>query len=71
MLAVLAAAVVNPPFSGDRAWVVFGLVAVLCPLGIILGRRVAGGVSLPALRRLDSLLLAGPAWVVASHLVLR
>ena len=71
VLAVLAAAVIDPPFSGIRPWVVFGLIAALAPLGVILGRRIAGDARLPALRRLDSVLLAGPAWVLATHLLLR
>ncbi|MCU4183141.1 hypothetical protein K6U06_02125 [Acidiferrimicrobium sp. IK] len=71
VLAVMVAAVVNPPFSGDRPWVMFGLVALLAPLGVVVARRLAADARLPALRRLDSLLLAGPAWVVASHLLLR
>ena len=70
VLALLVAAVVNPPFSGIRPWVLCGLVAVLAPLGVQVGRRLAGGVPLPALRRLDSLLLAGPAWVIASRVLL-
>lgn len=70
VFSMLIAAVVDPPFSGSRPWIMGGLVAVLAPLGVVLGRRLSRGASLPALRRLDSLLLAGPAWVVASHLLL-
>lgn len=71
VFSMLIAAVVDPPFSGSRPWIMGGLVAVLAPLGVALARRLSRGASLPALRRLDSLLLAGPAWVVASHVLLR
>jgi hypothetical protein len=70
VLAVLVAAVINPPLSGSRPWVLCGLVAALAPVGVILGARLARGARLPALRRLDSLILAGPAWVIASHILL-
>jgi hypothetical protein len=48
----------------------FGALAVLAPLGVALADRLVGGHRLPALRRLDSLLLAGPMWVVAVAVVL-
>lgn len=69
VLAVLVSAVVVPPFSGHSAWVLVGLVAVLAPAGVYLASAVAGR-PLPALRRLDSLALAGPAWVVGVQLLL-
>jgi hypothetical protein len=65
VVALFVAAIMNPPFSGSRPWVVFGLVAVLAPAGVKLCERAVGGAALPALRRLDSLVLAGPAWVAA------
>jgi hypothetical protein len=70
ILAVFVAAVMVPPFSGDRPWLVFTLLAVTMPAGVALAGQVAPGVRLPALRRLDSLWLAGPAWVIAVAVVL-
>ena len=64
VVAVFVAAVMNPPFSGNRPWVVMGAVAVLAPLGVRLGTAVAGRGRLPALRRLDSLFVAGPVWAL-------
>ena len=68
--AVFVAAVFVPPFSGSRPWVMFGLLGVLCPAGVVLAERVAGSERLPALRRIDSLVLAGPAWVAGVSLLL-
>jgi len=68
--AVFVAAVFDPPFSGARPWVMFGLLGVLCPAGVMLAGRVAGSERLPALRRIDSLVLAGPAWVAGVSLLL-
>jgi hypothetical protein len=70
VLAVLFAAVADPPLSGLRPWVLFGLLAVAAPLGVAAGRRLAGRRRLPALRRIDSLLVAGPVWVVATQVLL-
>lgn len=64
VVAVFVAAVLDPPFSGHRPWVVMGAVAVLAPLGVRLGAAAAGNGRLPALRRLDSLFLAGPVWAL-------
>jgi hypothetical protein len=69
VVAVLVAAILNP-FSGARPWILFGLVALLAPAGVVLADRVVGGLRLPALRRIDSLILAGPAWVVGVALLL-
>ena len=70
VLAVFVAAVVVPPFSGRSPWILLGLVAVLAPVGVVLRRASARARRLPALRRLDSLVLAGPAWVIAVGLLL-
>jgi hypothetical protein len=70
IFAVLVAAVVVPPFSGNSPWILFGSVAFLAPLGVLAFGRIGPTVRLPAVRRLDSLFLAGPAWVIAVHLVL-
>lgn len=70
IFAVLVAAVVVPPFSGDSPWILFGTVACLAPVGVFIMGRIGPSLRLPAVRRLDSLLLAGPAWVITVHLVL-
>lgn len=70
VVALFIAAVFVPPFDGARPWVMLGAVAVLCPLGVLLGSTLIGGDRLPALRRLDSLVLAGPVWVATTSLVL-
>ena len=65
VVALLVAALMNPPFSGIRPWVIFLAVGVLATAGVAIGDRIAGGTRLPAFRRIDSLILAGPAWVIA------
>jgi hypothetical protein len=70
VIAVFTAAAIDPPFSGIRPWIVFGVVAVLAPAGVALLSMVVRGARLPALRRLDSLALSGPGWVIAVALVL-
>ncbi|HEX3425629.1 MAG TPA: hypothetical protein VHT30_05825 [Acidimicrobiales bacterium] len=71
-LTLFVAAVVSPPFSGATPWL-FGAAAVLlAPLGPAVGRWVTGdkAAPVPALRRLDSLILLGPVWVAAVALLL-
>jgi hypothetical protein len=70
VLAVLVAAVLDPPFSGYRPFVMCGLVAALVPAGTALGGWISSGRRLPALRRLDSAILAGPAWLIGAHVLL-
>jgi hypothetical protein len=70
VLAVFVAAVVVPPFSGRSPWILLGLVAVLAPAGVAAAGRIGPNLRLPALRRLDSLILAGPAWVIGVGLLL-
>jgi hypothetical protein len=70
VVAVFVAALMDPPFSGSKPWVGFGAVAVLAALGVRLSQAAAGGARLPAVRRLDSLWLAAPVWVVLSALLL-
>jgi hypothetical protein len=67
---LFVSAVIAPPFSGSRPWVVFGLGAVACPLGVLAAVKTTRGEILQALHRIDSLVLAGPAWVAATSLVL-
>jgi hypothetical protein len=69
VLAVFVSAVMVPPFTGHSAWILVGLVAVLAPAGVYLA-SVVSRRPLPALRRLDSLALAGPAWVIGVGLLL-
>ncbi|MGI8493518.1 MAG: hypothetical protein ACR2KC_08175 [Acidimicrobiales bacterium] len=64
VLAMLAAAVLSPPLPAVGPWVLCGLVAALAPCGPVVSRRLFGAANLPAWGRLDSLMLAGPAWVI-------
>lgn len=64
VVAVFVAAMMVPPFSGARPWVVFSTVGALAAAGVWLCDRAVGGIRSPALRRVDSLVLAGPAWVI-------
>lgn len=54
------------PFDGPRAILFSVLTAACCPLGQVLGSAVLprGDAWAPGLRRLDSLLLAGPLWLL-------
>jgi hypothetical protein len=72
-LSILVAAVLFAPFRGNSPWILGGMAAVLAPLGPIAARHLTPdrGVRVPALRRLDSLLLLGPAWAVGVALLLR
>jgi hypothetical protein len=57
-----------PPFQSMGAVLVFGgLVATLAPLGQLVASAIlpAAAADAPALRRIDTLLLAGPAWAFA------
>lgn len=63
-----AASLVEPhPFSPAGTVLMGALTALCCPLGQVLGSAVLprGNVHAPALRRIDSLLVTGPAWVAA------
>lgn len=64
----LAVAAIFPQLKGAAPWELGALAAVLTPLGpaaasLVLGNRRA---RLPALRRLDSLVLLGPLWALAA-----
>lgn len=65
VVALFVAAMMNPPFFGTRPWIVFGLTAAAAPIGVKLADTVTAGTRLPALRRLDSLIVAGPVWVAS------
>jgi hypothetical protein len=54
-----------PPFHGPDSWAFAALAAVCCPLGQFAGSIVLpdAAAKAPALRRLDSLLVLGLAWV--------
>jgi len=60
------AAILVPPFRGAAPWVLGGLTAVLAPAGVATASRLIVDPETPVqgARRLDSLLLAGPAWAV-------
>jgi hypothetical protein len=71
-----AAAGAVPPFQEVGPWVLGGLAAALAPLGpSVAGRLLLGPrrdkARVPALKRLDVLVVLGPVWAVAAHLLLR
>jgi hypothetical protein len=70
LLMVILAAVVPAPVAGHPIDALALVAVVLCPAGVSLGRRLTGPTRLPAFRRLDSLILAGPAWVVVTAVAL-
>lgn len=70
VFAIMVAAVVVPPFSGHKPWILLGLVAGLAPAGVVLSAMVNARRPVPALRRLDSLVLAAPVWVIGVSLLL-
>lgn len=66
------AAVLVPPFRGATPWILGGIAIVLAPLGpyaasALLGDRRA---NVPALRRIDSLIVLAPVWCLVAALVL-
>jgi hypothetical protein len=72
-LTLLVAALFLTPFRGNSPWILGGMAAVLAPLGPVAARRLSPdrAVRVPALRRLDSLLLLGPAWAIGVAVLLR
>ncbi|MGH9178090.1 MAG: hypothetical protein ACRD0N_06005, partial [Acidimicrobiales bacterium] len=66
------AAVLVPPFRGASPWVLGALAAVLVPLGPYLGSALLGDrrLRVPALRRLDSMLVVAPVWCLVAALIL-
>jgi hypothetical protein len=70
VVAIAVAAVLDPPFAGNRPWLLFGIVAVAAPLGVLLLDTLTGKKRMPAVRRIDSYVLAAPAWIAAVPFVL-
>lgn len=67
-LGVVQLVVSLEPFQSMAAVLIFaGLIATLAPLGQVVASALlpAAAAEAPALRRLDTLVLAGPAWVFA------
>lgn len=66
------AAVLSPPFRGASPWLFGLLAAALIPLGPRVGAELTGDprARVPALRRLDSLLVMGPVWALAAVVIL-
>jgi hypothetical protein len=71
-LTLFVAAVLVPPFDGNSPWILGGLAALLAPVGPIVASHLTGDDSarVPALRRLDTLIVLGPAWVAATAVLL-
>lgn len=71
-VSVAVAAVLVPPFEGATPWVLGLIAAVLAPLGPLAADNLVGDrrARLPALRRIDSLLLLGPLWALAAAVTL-
>lgn len=71
VLALFVGAIFVPPFTGVRPWLVLGITGLMAALGVRLASRVPGWERLPGMRRLDSLMLAGPVWVILVATVLQ
>jgi hypothetical protein len=71
-LSLAVAAVFVPPFRGASPWILGLVVAAGVPLGAMAGTALLGRdeAPVPALRRLDALLVVGPVWAVVARLVL-
>jgi len=70
---ILAAVVLVPPFPPGTPLALGLLAAVLAPLGPLAGTALLGrrDADAPGLRRLDSLILLGPAWAWLTSTILR
>ena len=64
----LAVAAIFPQFKGASPWMLGVLAALLTPLGPVVASLVVGSrrARIPALRRLDSLMVLGPIWALAA-----
>ncbi len=71
-VSLAVAAVLVPPFRGVSPWVLGAVVAVGVPLGAVVGTALLGReeAPVPALRRLDALLVVGPVWALLARLLL-
>jgi hypothetical protein len=60
-------AVQLPPINPDTALTYALIIAIGCPIGQLVGSAVLpwSDAAAPAVRRLDSLMVAGPAWLIA------
>lgn len=69
---LFAAAVLVPPFRGAAPWVLGGLALVALPAGAAVGSLLRGRAPrpVPALRRIDSLLVVGPVWLILAPFLL-
>jgi hypothetical protein len=65
---LLGATLAVPPFSESGPWIAGGLAALLAPVGPYAGSALLGSkkTRVPAVRRLDALLVLGPVWAVAA-----
>jgi hypothetical protein len=70
---LLVAAIFVPPFTGASPWILGAIAAVLAPFGPVIGSLLLGerAGAAQAVRRLDSLLVAGPVWAAASLVLLK
>jgi hypothetical protein len=68
-VSLAAAAVFVPPFSGLSPWILGALAAATAPFGPQVATALVGDqrARVPALCRLDSLLLLGPIWAAAAY----
>ncbi len=67
LVVTFTASILEPaPLSAAQVWVLGGASALLAPLGQVVGSALlpSGGSFAPALRRMDSLLLVAPGWLV-------
>lgn len=66
------AAVLVPPFRGATPWILGGVAIVLAPLGPYAASALMGDrrANVPALRRIDSLLVLAPVWCLVAALAL-
>lgn len=69
---LFAAAVLVPPFRGAAPWVLGGLALAALPAGAVVGAVLRGPEPrpVPALRRIDSLLVLGPLWLLLAPFLL-
>jgi len=69
----VAVAAIFPQFGGSSPWGLGALAAVTAPLGPVVGTLLLGSrrARAPAVRRLDTLLVMGPAWALAAAAVVR